>query len=73
MTPIQLDLSKLLGFKIVASEIGSKVEQVAIGAKLGGKPGTKTVANLDATRMQIGAKLGLKVGRKPGVKIGSKA
>jgi hypothetical protein len=41
MTPIQLDLSKLFGFKIVVNEIGLKAQQVVIGAKLGGKPGTK--------------------------------
>ena len=41
MTPIQLDLSKLLGFKIVASAVGSKADQAAIGVKIGQKVGIK--------------------------------
>ncbi len=60
MTPIQLDLSKLLGFKIVVNEIGSKTQQVAIGAKLGGKPGAKPGATLGGKRMPIDAKMGKK-------------
>lgn len=61
MAPIQLDLSKLLGFKIVANEIGSKAQKVAIGAKLGGKPGTKPGSNLGSKGMSIDAKMGAKV------------
>jgi hypothetical protein len=60
MAPIQLDLSKLLGFKIVVNEIGSKAQQVAIGAKLGGKPGAKPGNKWGGKRMPIDAKMGAK-------------
>ncbi len=62
MAPIQLDLRKLLGFKIVANEIGSKAQQVAIGAKIGGKPGAKPkpANKLGTKKMPIDAKVGEK-------------
>jgi hypothetical protein len=61
MTPIQLDLSKLLGFKIVASDFGPYPQQVSIGAKLGEKEGVKPGGKAS---IKIGAKLGEKVGGK---------
>lgn len=55
MPAIQLDLNKLLGFKIVAKEV--KPPQASVGAKIGSKPG-------DKTGMRIGAKIGDKAGEK---------
>jgi hypothetical protein len=48
MTTIQLNLKKLLGFKIVAGEINGAKHLVSIGAKLGGKPGLKTIGKTHA-------------------------
>ena len=57
MAAIQLDLNKLLGFKIIAKEVNLRPPQVSIGAKLGSKPGDKNV-------IRIGAKIGDKTGDK---------
>ena len=57
MTAIQLDLNKLLGFKIIAKEINLQPPQVSLGAKLGSKPGDKNA-------IRIGAKIGDKIGDK---------
>jgi hypothetical protein len=40
MKRINIDLKKLLGFKIVANQL-SNINSLKIGAKLGGKPGVK--------------------------------
>jgi hypothetical protein len=40
MKRINLDLKKLLGFRIVANQLSS-IKSLKIGSKLGGKPGTK--------------------------------
>lgn len=61
MPPIQLDLNKLLGFKIVANEVNLKPQQVTLGAKLGEKDGIK---NGIKAEMRIGAKIGDKAGQK---------
>lgn len=61
MNRIKLDLSKLLGFKIVASDFDPYPQHVSIGAKLGEKEGVKT-----------GAKASVKIGVKLGEKTGSK-
>ena len=52
-TRIQLDWSKLLGFKL-AQSAQPQIGGTATGAKLGAKLGSK-----------LGVKLGAKVGRKP--------
>ncbi len=49
MTTIQLNLKKLLGFKIVAKEIIGEQHRVSIGAKLGSKPGLKSSGKTHAT------------------------
>ena len=41
MKRVNLDLSKLLGFKIIANQL-NKMKSLKIGSKLGGKAGTKT-------------------------------
>lgn len=41
MGSIQLDLSKLLGFKIV-SKANNDQKKLSIGAKIGSKPGLKS-------------------------------
>jgi hypothetical protein len=72
MTPIQLDLSKLFGFKIVFSENGLKVKQAAIGAKLGSKvgskvgvkPGSKTFRNSSDSAVSVGAQMADQAGGK---------
>ena len=40
MKRVNLDLSKLLGFKIIANQLNN-MKSLKIGAKLGGKPGLK--------------------------------
>ena len=40
MNRVNLDLKKLLGFRIVANQVKS-TKSLKIGAKLGGKPGVK--------------------------------
>lgn len=55
MTTIQLNLKKLLGFKIVASEIIDAKHRISIGAKLGTKPGLKTIGK---TRVESKVKPG---------------
>ncbi len=65
MSAIRLDLSKLLGFKIIAKEFPNS-QQVLIGAKLGEKPGLKGSRLSD---LRIGAKIGSKVGSKSGSKM----
>ncbi len=40
MNRVNLDLSKLLGFKIVANQLTS-IQSLKIGSKLGSKPGQK--------------------------------
>lgn len=77
MREIQLDQSRLYGFKIlpeislpqadVAKEQASadkagKNPAVKLGAKVGAKPGVKPV-------IKIGAKIGVKIGVKVGVKV----
>ena len=47
MNRINLDLKKLLGFKIVANQVKS-IKSLKIGAKLGGKPGFKPSPKPDA-------------------------
>ena len=47
MNRINLDLKKLLGFKIVANQVKS-IKSLKIGAKLGGKPGLKLSPKPDA-------------------------
>jgi hypothetical protein len=61
MTPIQLDLKKLLGFKIIATEANLKPQQVTLGAKLGSKEGIK---NGISSQIRIGSKIGDKIGVK---------
>lgn len=62
MTPVQLDLKKLLGFKIIANESNpNKPPQVTLGAKLGTKEGIKNTVSLQT---RISAKIGDKIGRK---------
>lgn len=56
---IQLDLTKLLGFKIVAKELGSQTQQVVLGAKLGEKAGSKYPRS-----SRLVAKIGGKIGTK---------
>ena len=56
MSAIRLDLSKLLGFKIIANEFTNS-QPVLIGAKLGEKPGVK---GSRAVGLRIGAKIGSK-------------
>jgi len=60
MSLIQLNLSKLLGFKIVSKNIGSKT--IAIGAKLGSKPGFKPSHGVDLTGAHV--RIGTKIDRK---------
>jgi hypothetical protein len=40
MNRVNLDLKKLLGFKIIASQLGS-IKSLKISAKVGSKPGIK--------------------------------
>lgn len=61
MTPVQLDLKKLLGFKIIANEANPKPQQATLGAKLGSKEGIKNNVSLQT---RISAKIGDKIGRK---------
>lgn len=61
MTPIQLDLNKLLGFKIIANEANLNPQQVTLGAKVGDKAGTKSGIS---SEIRIGAKIGDKIGGK---------
>lgn len=77
MREIQLDQSKLYGFKILpeiflpqadvvkeqaSADTAGKNPVVKLGAKVGAKPGIKPV-------IKIGAKLGVKLGVKIGVKV----
>lgn len=61
MSPIRLDLSKLLGFKIIAAEARTASNQFVLGAKLGAKPGEKVPVK---SEVRIGAKIGGKIGLK---------
>lgn len=63
MSKINLDLNKLLGFKIIASEVAS-TQRVVIGAKLGQKEGLKDGGALAKIGVKVGSKLGSKVGEK---------
>jgi hypothetical protein len=56
MQTVNLDLSKLFGFKIITSLSAEAVPQVSMAAKIGQKPGAK-----------IGGKVGAKVGVKSGI------
>lgn len=47
MKRINLDLNKLLGFKIVANQLNN-INSLKIGAKLGGKPGIKPSSKSEA-------------------------
>ena len=64
---IELDTSKLLGFRLVAAN--GQHREVVVGAKTGGKP-SPTIANHAGIGAKIGSKLGVK-GSKVGVKPGS--
>ncbi len=66
MSAIQLDLTKLLGFKIIAGEIVANSQPVTVGAKLGEKEGIKSV-------VLAGVRTGAKVGSKGGDKAVGKA
>lgn len=46
MNRINLDLKKLLGFRIVANQLNS-INSLKIGSKLGSKPGLKPSPKLD--------------------------
>ncbi|WP_048439835.1 hypothetical protein [Caenimonas sp. SL110] len=58
---IQLDLTKLYGFKIVAGNDG-KIAGQTTSSKIGQKDGVK---NASATASKLGGKLGEKAGLKP--------
>ena len=61
MQPIQLDLSRLFGFRIVAADIARQQGAIRLGAKIGQKEGQKSGSPLAA---QIAGKVGAKVGNK---------
>ena len=63
---IELDMSKLYGFRIVAKAIEGEQTPAALGAKIGGGKGRTASA-------KIAAKLGAKIGAKIGAKLGFKS
>lgn len=62
MTDIEIDLKKLLGYRL----IDGGVNEALMSAKTGDKPGEKPKLALSATLGEkLGGKLGAKEGKKP--------
>ena len=57
---IELDTSKLLGFRLVAAN--GKHRKVVVGAKTGSKPPEPAIANHPGIGAKIGSKVGIKLG-----------